>query len=155
MEDENRYFMDEAIQLSMLQDKGGPFGAVIVRDGIVIGSGRNEVLTTNDPTAHAEMVAIRDACKTLNTFKLSNCILYTSCEPCPMCLSAAYWADIKTIFYGCTRYDAAAIGFDDEFIYDELNQSLDKREITMFSFSRTKALKAFESWSQNPNRTMY
>ena len=155
MEDENRYFMDEAIQLSMLQDKGGPFGAVIVRDGIVIGSGRNEVLTTNDPTAHAEMVAIRDACKTLNTFKLSNCILYTSCEPCPMCLSAAYWADIKTIFYGCTRYDAAAIGFDDEFIYDELNQSLDKREITMFSFSRMKALKAFESWSQNPNRTMY
>jgi guanine deaminase len=155
MEDENRYFMEEAIRLSMLQDKGGPFGAVIVRDGIIIGSGRNEVLANQDPTCHAEMMAIRHACKSIGDFKLTGCVLYTSCEPCPMCWAAAGWANIKTIFYGCTRYDAASIGFDDEFLYDELNQPLDNREITMFLICRDEAKKAFESWNTNPNKSMY
>jgi tRNA(Arg) A34 adenosine deaminase TadA len=101
------------------------------------------------------MVAIRGACKALNTFKLEDCILFTSCEPCPMCLSACYWAGIKTIYYSCTRHDAASIGFDDEFIYDEVKKPIDKREITMFSICRDEAIKAFESWNLNPNKMMY
>lgn len=148
-------FMEAAIDLSNKQDKGGPFGAVIVKDGIIIGAGRNEVLTTNDPTAHAEMVAIRHACKNMSDFKLTGCILYTSCEPCPMCLAAAYWAGIHTIYYGCTHDDAAAIGFDDAFIYEQLKLPLETRCIPMFQMDRKEALKAFEAWMDNPNRGMY
>lgn len=151
----NNEFMEEAIRLSSLQDRGGPFGAVIVKEGMIIGSGRNEVLITNDPTAHAEMVAIRNACKNMSDFKLTGCTLYTSCEPCPMCLSACYWSGIESIYYGCTRADAAAIGFDDEFIYDEIKQPIETRKIPLFSLQRKEALKAFESWNINPNRMMY
>jgi tRNA(Arg) A34 adenosine deaminase TadA len=148
-------FMEEAIRLSTLQDKGGPFGAVVVKDGKVIGAGRNEVLATNDPTNHAEMVAIRNACKNIGDFKLTGCILYTSCEPCPMCLSACYWSKIDTIYFGCTHNDAAAIGFDDALIYEQLNLPPESRGIPMFQTNRNQALKSFEAWIDNPNREMY
>src|SRR6516165_6840157 len=119
----NKRFMREAIRLSiqmMRRGKGGPFGAVVVKNDEVVGRGCNRVTSTNDPTAHAEIVAIRDACKRLKTFHLDDCDIYTSCEPCPMCLSAVYWARIRKLFYGNTRQDAAKIAFDDEFIYREV-----------------------------------
>jgi len=117
----HEYFMEKAIELSldnMRSGKGGPFGAIIVKDGKIVGSGANHVTSENDPTAHAEVVAIRDACKNLGTFQLDDCIIYTSCEPCPMCLGAIYWARPKAIYYANTRVDAANIGFDDDFIYE-------------------------------------
>src|SRR4051794_6746976 len=118
----NPVFMREAIRISlemMRANQGGPFGAVVVCDGKIIGRGCNQVPSTNDPTAHAEIVAIREACQKLKTFRLNDCELYTSCEPCPMCLAAIYWARLKKVYYGNTRKDAASIGFDDEFLYDE------------------------------------
>jgi len=148
-------FMEEAIILSLLQDKGGPFGAVIVFEDRIISAGRNEVLALNDPTAHAEMVAIRRACRGVGHFKLDGCVLYTSCEPCPMCLSACYWANIDTIYYGCTRKDASDIGFNDEFVYEELRKPIETRGISMFQVDREDALKAFKAWESNPNRQMY
>jgi guanine deaminase len=130
----NENFMREAIKLAdegMASGRGGPFGCVVVRRGAIIGRGNNRVTSTNDPTAHAEVVAIRDACANLETFQLTDCELYTSCEPCPMCLSAIYWARIPTVYYGNTRQDAADIGFDDDFIYQQVPLAPEKRAIRM------------------------
>src|SRR5881227_4481106 len=139
----NPSFMREAIRISldmMRSNKGGPFGAVVVRDGQIVGRGWNRVTSTNDPTAHAEVSAIRDACRRLKTFQLDDCELYTSCEPCPMCLSAIYWARFRKVFYGNTRKDAARIAFDDDFIYREVALPLRKRKIRMKQLLRTEAL---------------
>src|SRR5881227_2532121 len=136
-------FMRAAIQLSiemMRCGKGGPFGAVVVKRDKIVGRGCNQVTSSNDPTAHAEIVAIRDACRRLKTFQLDDCDLYTSCEPCPMCLSAMYWARVRSVFYGNTRRDAAKIAFDDDFIYREVALPLRKRKIRMKQLLRTEAL---------------
>ena len=142
-----------------IQRGGGPFGAVIVQnhDQEVIGSGHNMVTIENDPTLHAEMVAIKHACRMLQTFKLENCTLYTSCEPCPMCLSACYWAGIKTIYYGNTKDDAAAIQFDDSFIYDEIKKDLENRSIQMIHLSSYKDIYqcAFTEWSRKTDKIEY
>src|ERR1700722_3571351 len=127
-------FMREAIRISiqkMRRGLGGPLGAVVVRNGRIVGRGWNQVTSSNDPTAHAEVVAIRDACRRLGTFQLDDCELYTSCEPCPMCLSAMYWARLKKVWYANTRKDAAAIDFDDDFIYTEVAQSIEDRKLPM------------------------
>ena len=151
-------FMREAIKLAeigMRGGRGGPFGCVVVRKGEVIGRGHNRVTSTNDPTAHAEVVAIRDACANLETFQLDDCELYTSCEPCPMCLSAIYWARIPKIFYGNTRADAAAIGFDDDFIYQQVPLAPEKRAIKMKPFLRDETLGAFREWSAKKDKVRY
>jgi len=137
----------------------GPFGAVIVNNETkeIIGNGHNMVAMHNDPTLHAEIVAIRDACRVLNTFKLDNCTLYTSCEPCPMCLSAAYWARIQTIYYGNTKTDAKKIGFDDAFIYEEIKKDTDERYIQMIHMEECnlEAKKAFEEWNEKEDKIPY
>lgn len=151
-------FMQEAIRLSQTgieQNNGGPFGCVVVRDDEIIGRGWNQVLATNDPTAHAEVMAIRDACKRLGTFQLHECEIYTSCEPCPMCLGAIYWARPQVIYFANTRNDAAAIGFSDAFIYDELNYPIDRRAIKMIPLGRNDALKVFRQWQQKGDKTLY
>jgi len=150
--------MREAIQLAddgMASGRGGPFGCVIVRAGRVVGRGRNQVTSTNDPTAHAEVTAIRDACAALGTFQLTDCELYTSCEPCPMCLSAIYWARIPTVFYGNTRGDAAAIGFDDDFIYQQVPLPPEKRAIRMSPLLREAAQATFQAWARKPDKVRY
>ncbi|MDQ3016896.1 MAG: nucleoside deaminase [Bacteroidota bacterium] len=150
--------MLEAIRLSahgMNANEGGPFGCVIVRDGTIIGRGNNKVSSTNDPTAHAEVTAIRDACKHLNTFELQGSELYTSCEPCPMCLAAIYWAHIDKVYYGCTRHDAATIGFDDEFLYEEISKALVDRTIPIKQMLQPEAFKVFESWMVKPDKIDY
>src|ERR1041384_4465497 len=152
----NPKFMRAAIRLSidmMRCGKGGPFGAVVVKRGKIIGRGCNEVTSSNDPTAHAEIVAIRDACRRLKTFDLDGCELYTSCEPCPMCLSAIYWARIPGIFYGNTRKDAARIAFDDDFIYREVALPIGRRTLLMKQLLHEEALAAFKEWQQKPDRT--
>jgi len=151
-------YMREAIHLAeqgMRAGRGGPFGCVIVRHGQIVGRGHNRVTSTNDPTAHAEVVAIRDACATLETFQLADCELYTSCEPCPMCLSAIYWARIPTIFYGNTRGDAAAIGFDDDFIYQQVPLPPDQRTVKMELFLRDEAQSAFKEWRDKSDKIRY
>jgi len=154
-------FMKKACDLAIksIQRKCGPFGAVIVKNDTqeVIGYGHNMVTMHNDPTLHAEIVAIQAACRTLNSFKLEDCTLYTSCEPCPMCLGAAYWAHIKTIYYGNTKTDAKEIGFDDSFIYEELNKPLQERSIQMIHLNDSKeyAKKAFEEWREQVDKTPY
>jgi tRNA(Arg) A34 adenosine deaminase TadA len=151
-------FMREAIRLSARQmraGKGGPFGAVVVRNGKIVGRGFNAVTSTNDPTAHAEVMAIREACRKLKTFKLDDCELYTSCEPCPMCLSAIYWARLKRVFYGNTRKDAAKIGFDDNVIYRELAMSIAKRSLPMKQLLRDEAATAFAEWQDKPDKQRY
>ena len=151
-------FMREAIRLSiamMRRGKGGPFGAVVVRGGKIVGRGCNEVTSTNDPTAHAEVVAIRAACRRLRTFRLDDCDLYTSCEPCPMCLAAAYWARIGRVFYGNTRRDAARIAFDDELIYHEIAQPIRKRRLVMHELLRREALQAFLEWQRKTDKVPY
>lgn len=151
-------FMQEAIHLSghaIDQNAGGPFGCVIVKDNVIIGRGNNMVLATNDPTAHAEVVAIRDACKNLNHFQLEGCEIFTSCEPCPMCLGAIYWARPAAIYYANTRQDAADAGFDDSMIYEEINTSLEGRKIAMTCISRQDALKVFERWKNKENKIPY
>lgn len=151
-------FMRMAIQLSeqnVLQQLGGPFGAVIVKDGKVIAKSANKVTTTNDPTAHAEVAAIRLACKKLKTFDLSGTVIYTSCEPCPMCLAAIYWARIGTIYYANTKEDAAAINFDDKFIYDELDRPMHQRQLPIKQMFRDEALQAFKLWEKSPMKTEY
>jgi guanine deaminase len=151
-------FMQEAIALALKgvnSNEGGPFGAVVVKDGVIIGRGNNQVIITNDPTAHAEVVAIKDACRTVNSFLLDGCVIYTSCEPCPMCLGAIYWARIEKIFYACTKKDAAAIGFDDAFIYEELLLSLSERKIKGISLIRDEGLKAFTTWREKADKTPY
>jgi len=152
------HFMREAIQLSregMQSSHGGPFGCVIVKDGLIVGRGNNLVTSTCDPTAHGEIVAIRDACKTLKTFNLSGCSLYTSCEPCPMCLAASYWARVDVIYYANTRADAANIGFDDDFIYREVALAIEHRSKTMKPLLRDEALKVFQEWLSKDDRIPY
>ena len=150
--------MKEAIKLSIEnveRGKGGPFGAVVVKDGKIIAHGANEVTATNDPTAHAEIVAIRRACAVLNTFQLKGCELYASCEPCPMCLAAIYWARPDKIYYGNTKEDAAQIGFDDQFIYDEIRRPISERKIFTRQLLREEALAAFEKWGNSPLKITY
>jgi len=156
--DQHEKFMKLAIQLSkknVLDNIGGPFGAVIVKDGRVIAKSANKVTTTNDPTAHAEVSAIRLACKKLKTFDLSGCVIYTSCEPCPMCLSAVYWAKINFIYYANTKQDADDIGFSDKFIYDELDKPMNERQLPIKQMMRDEAIKAFKLWEQSPLRITY
>ena len=136
-------------------DKGGPFGAVIVKNDKVIAKSANKVTSSNDPTAHAEVSTIRLACKKLNTFDLSGCIIYTSCEPCPMCLGAIYWANIDTIYYGNTKNDAAAIGFNDQFIYEELDHPMAERKLPIIQLMRDEALVAFEAWGRSALKIPY
>ena len=150
--------MREAIQLAeegMRASRGGPFGCVIVREGKVVGRGNNRVTSTNDPTAHAEVTAIRHACAELKTFQLADCELYTSCEPCPMCLSAIYWARIPAIFYANTRQDAADIGFDDDFIYRQIPLPLEKRAIKIRQLLREEGIATFKSWKAKADKVRY
>lgn len=150
--------MQMAIDLSrkgMEDGKGGPFGCVIVKDGIVIGKGNNSVQSQNDPTAHAEVVAIRDACKNLGHFQLDGCEVYTSCEPCPMCLGAIYWARPSKIFFANDKTDAALAGFDDEFIYQELDTTPAERRIPMIKMPNSDAVKVFEEWIRKENKKVY
>jgi tRNA(Arg) A34 adenosine deaminase TadA len=154
----NATFMREAVQLAeqgMRSGRGGPFGCVVVRRGEVVGRGSNRVTSTNDPTAHAEVVAIRDACTALNTFQLTDCELYTSCEPCPMCLSAIYWARIPHVYYGNTRADAAAIGFDDDFIYQQVPLAPEARTVKMDLFLRDEAQVTFQEWANKTDKVRY
>jgi len=151
-------FMHEAIELSkkgMADKEGGPFGCVIVKDDIIVGRGNNKVTSTNDPTAHAEVVAIRDACKNLNSFQLEDCEIYTSCEPCPMCLGAIYWARPKAIYFANNREDAAAAGFDDSMLYDEMKCSIAERKIPIILIGRDEAIKVFETWKLNEDKIEY
>lgn len=151
-------FMNEAIALSqngVRNNEGGPFGCVIVKGDTIIGRGNNRVTSSNDPTAHAEVVAIRDACKTLAAFQLDDCEVYTTCEPCPMCLGAIYWARPKVIYYANKREDAAHIGFDDSMIYEEFGIDLDKRKIPIINLGREDALKVFEEWQKKDDKVKY
>lgn len=151
-------FLERAIELSkigMQSGKGGPFGCVIVKDGKIIGEGYNQVITTNDPTAHAEVVAIRNACKTLNSFQLTGCDVYASCEPCPMCLGAIYWARPARVIYANTKEDAAAIRFDDQFIYDEIEKPGEARQIVFIHYPHQKAIEIFHEWERMPNKIEY
>lgn len=150
--------MCAAIELSqkkMHAGAGGPFGALIVKGGEIVSEGWNKVTSTNDPTAHAEIVAIRSACKTLKTFDLSGCEIYTSCMPCPMCLSAIYWARIKKIYYANTAKDAGRIGFDDDFLYKELRLAEKNRSIKTEQLMRNKALQIFKEWEEKEDKVMY
>jgi guanine deaminase len=151
-------FMRAAIRLSgekMQRGEGGPFGAVVVRRGKIVGRGWNRVTSTNDPTAHAEVTAIRDACRRLKTFLLDDCEIYSSCEPCPMCLAAIYWARIGKIIYAGARRDAAAIGFDDEWIGREMKRALSHRKIPTQQLLRGEALKVFKEWQAKPDKVHY
>jgi guanine deaminase len=152
------YFMREAIRLSIENvesGKGGPFAAVIVKDGKILASAVNEVTSSNDPTAHAEVVAIRKACSTLNSFQLDGCEIYCSCEPCPMCLGAIYWARAAKIYFANTKEDAAAVDFDDKFIYDEIDLSYTGRKLATQQLLREEALVAFEKWKTSPLKMKY
>jgi guanine deaminase len=154
----NPDFMRQAIRLAtenVTHGSGGPFGCVVVKDGKVIATGANQVTATNDPTAHAEIVAIRNACQALATFQLTGCDVYTSCEPCPMCLSALYWARCQAIFYGNCALDAAHAGFDDRFLYEEVAKPLDGRTIPIQRLLPDEAISSFEAWKTSPNRVDY
>ena len=153
----NNEFMKRAIQLSInsVNCGTGPFGAVIVKDNQIISEGFNTVTSSKDPTAHAEIVAIRIACKNLSNFSLESCDLYTTCEPCPMCLSAIYWARISKIYYANTRSDAQKIDFSDAMIYEELNKTIKDRKIPMHQMMRDEALKAFELWDKKEDKVKY
>ena len=154
----HKKYMQAAINLAlegMQRNDGGPFGAVIVRNNIIVGQGNNRVTSTNDPTAHAEVVAIRDACQRLGTFQLDDCTIYTSCEPCPMCLGAVYWARAKALYYGCGQADAAAIGFDDQFIYEEIATTYGQRKIPFQQILRDEALKPFRLWDEKSDKSEY
>lgn len=158
MNNQHEIFMRMAIELSaenVLQSLGGPFGAIVVKDGKVIAKSANKVTASNDPTAHAEVSAIRLACKKLKTFDLSGCVVYTSCEPCPMCLGALYWARVDAVFYGNTKSDAAAINFDDQFIYEELAKKLHERKLPIKQLLRDEANEAFKLWEQSPMKNEY
>lgn len=155
---EHQKFMRAAIDLAqhgMRENEGGPFGAVIVKDGQIVGKGNNQVTSTNDPTAHAEVVAIRDACKNLGAYQLDGCIIYTSCEPCPMCLGAIYWARPEKIYYACSREDAANINFDDAFIYDEIPLPIHERKIEMTQVLQEQGQKVFKEWSEKDDKSLY
>jgi tRNA(Arg) A34 adenosine deaminase TadA len=156
--DQEMGFMREAIRLSeenVCSGKGGPFGVAIVKDGRIIATGVNTVTSTNDPTAHAEVNAIREACRVLGTFQLDGCDIYSSCEPCPMCLGAIYWARPARLFFANSREDAARILFDDAFIYEELVKSVDMRSLPTYRILSEEAARAFEMWEQSPDRKSY
>ena len=151
-------FMMEAITLSqngVRNNQGGPFGCIVVKGEKIVGRGNNKVTSSNDPTAHAEVVAIRDACKNLGNFQLDGCEIYTSCEPCPMCLGAIYWARPKIVYFANNRADAAGIGFDDSMIYEELGIDLEKRKIPIINLLREDALKVFEEWQEKEDKIKY
>lgn len=151
-------FMKEAIRLSfetMRNNSGGPFGAVVVKDGKIIARGFNKVVLTNDPTAHAEIVAIREACNALNDFQLTGCVIYTSCEPCPMCMAAIYWARPEKVYYANSKTDAANIGFDDAYIYQQLELPYAERQIPLSRMMESEALEAFKEWATKPDKTPY
>ena len=155
---QDKKFMARAIALAQIgvnANAGGPFGAVIVKNGVVIAEAHNEVLQTNDPTAHAEVTAIRRACHSLQSFQLDDCILYTSCEPCPMCLGAIYWARPKKVFFACSKKDAAAVGFDDDFIYQELDLETADRSIPMVHIHDEDAMKPFKLWDEKEDKKIY
>ena len=154
----NEEYMSEAVATAlkgMQKNEGGPFGCIVVKDDTIVGRGNNKVTSTNDPTAHAEVTAIRDACKNLGTFQLDECIIYTSCEPCPMCLGAIYWARPKKVYYGSNQQDAAAIGFDDAFIYKEIPLPYEKRSIPFEQCARDLALEPFKKWSAKEDKIEY
>ena len=155
---ESRGFMMEAITLSGKNLKmmhGGPFGAVVVKDERIIGRGYNRVILTNDPTAHAEIIAIREACNTLESYQLEGCDIYSSCEPCPMCLGAIYWSRFRRLYYGCTRSDAELIGFDDFFFYQEMDKPEEQRIIRTTRIMREKAFEVFKKWQNIPQKPVY
>lgn len=155
--EQDKTFMREAIRLATesVERGGGPFGAVIVKDGKIVAGSANRVTIDNDPTAHAEVNAIREACRKLGTFDLSGCVVYTSCEPCPMCLGAIYWAHINKIYYGNTKKDAADIDFDDNFIYEELAKPLTRRHVPMIHLLGEEAITTFRNWSEKADKTEY
>jgi len=158
MSTDNSAYMLEAIRLSISNvetGKGGPFAAVVVKDGKIIARGVNRVTETNDPTAHAEVVAIRNACTALNSFQLEGCDIYTSCEPCPMCLGAIYWARPARLFYANSKEDATAINFDDQFIYEEIAKPVAERKLFTKQILREEALEAFKKWSESTIKTVY
>jgi tRNA(Arg) A34 adenosine deaminase TadA len=158
MSSNDEAFMRHAIALSrrgMEGGAGGPFGAVVVKDGQVVAEGWNQVTSTNDPTAHAEVVAIRRACTALGRFDLRGAVLYTSCEPCPMCLAAAYWARVDAVVFGNTREEAAAIGFDDQWLYDEVPKPIEARSLPMRRLLGAEALEAFAAWAEKPDKIAY
>jgi guanine deaminase len=151
-------FMARAIQSSLENIRaglGGPFAAVVVKDGKIIAEGTNRVTSTNDPTAHAEVVAVREACKKLGHFELTGCEIYTTCEPCPMCLGAIYWARPARVYYGCTAADASEAGFDDSFIYEEIGRPHAQRKIPMIQMMREEALEAFRAWEKKRDKIKY
>jgi guanine deaminase len=152
------HYMQQALQLAesgMINHEGGPFGCVIVKQDLIVGRGNNRVLVTNDPTAHAEIVAIRDACSNLGTFQLEDCEIYTSCEPCPMCLGAIYWARPKIVYYACTRHDAASANFDDSLIYEELSLPVELRKIRMECLARNEGIGLFAKWNLKHDKRLY
>lgn len=157
MEKSKEYFMKRAIKLSIenIENGGGPFGAVIVKDGVIISESANSVTQDNDPTAHAEINAIRAAGKKLGTFDLSGCEIYSSCEPCPMCLGAIYWAKLDKLYYGNTKTDADKIGFSDDFIYKEFDKNLTERSLKTENLMREEAIKAFNKWEKSENKIEY
>ena len=155
---DNERFMKEAVDEALKgirNNEGGPFGCVIVKDGKIVGRGHNRVTSTNDPTAHAEVTAIRDACKNLGSFQLEGCIVYTSCEPCPMCLGAIYWARPEKVYYGSNQNDAANIGFDDAFIYEEIPLPYNQRSIPFEQLARDIAIEPFNEWDTMDDKTEY
>jgi len=154
----DKKFMQRAIDIAFLgvdSGKGGPFGAVVVKDGVIVGEGSNEVTSTADPTAHAEVVAIRRACSSLGEFQLDGCELYTTCEPCPMCIGAIYWARPDKVYYGSTKEDAAAIGFDDNFIYNEIDLAMKDRKIPFVQMDRSETISLFEKWQDKNDKIDY
>ena len=158
MNKRDEFYMRRAIALAeegMNSNEGGPFGAIVVKDDKIIAEGNNAVTSTNDPTAHAEVVAIRNACKKLNSFQLEDCIIYTSCEPCPMCLGAIYWARPKKVFYACDKKDAAEIDFDDQFIYTELDRPIGERSIPFVRILKEEGKIVFNKWAEKEDKTDY
>lgn len=158
MEEQQKQFMEAAIALSfeaMRSQRGGPYGAVVVKDGEIIGQGMNEVTSINDPTAHAEMTAIRQACEKLNQWQLSGCELYTSGEPCPMCMGAIYWARLDRVYYGNSKEVAAQFGFNSQFFYDEIAKPRGQRQMPMFPMMSDAAIAAFEEWEQRSDKQLY
>ena len=154
----HEFFLQQAIglaQKNVQTGSGGPFGAIICQNQQIISACTNRVIVNNDPTAHAEILAIREACKHLNTFQLTDCVLYSSCEPCPMCLGAIYWARLKQVYFACNRLDAAQAGFDDSFIYDEIARAAEKRKITMQQLALKESLSPFIAWQEQENKIPY
>lgn len=155
---QHKKFMQEALRLAKKNISivnGGPFGAVVIHKGKIIGSGSNEVTARNDPTAHAEIIAIREACLKMGTWHLEECEIYASCEPCPMCLSAIYWAKIKKVYFAATRYDAASLGFNDEFIYNEIQLPHNHRTLPMEQMMEKEAKEIFRKWSESEHKILY